>query len=336
MAKETSQKEFVSIPELTEKCGLSHSTLYRLAKANKLPGASKEAVEAMPRVGRVSTPRYQWVVHLETFLAWWTKYGEDPRNLVRFRTRDLPVAPQYTPAPQTAEADTRRTRTQITDAMIRRIGLARKDRLTAIQIRAMMIDIGFPEVPSLSVVRRIAQHWDDKNGYPHLEPKRNRLTNAEYAARKAALEAEAIDAPERDTVAGFPGDPSQRVYLTGGVQTYNHNIGDQVRMSNAVQFVCSECKKRRQNPERLSLSVVRPGRSGQKDIATHLLCSAICAIKFIECKEETEWNGTTLKRPEHPMTSQEITFPMPQRIPPPTSQNGSLWRRFRALVGGKG
>ena len=49
MVQETEPKEFVSIQELVEICGLSDSTLYRLAKQNKLPGAGWEAIGGMER-----------------------------------------------------------------------------------------------------------------------------------------------------------------------------------------------------------------------------------------------------------------------------------------------
>ena len=180
----------------------------------------------------------------------------------------------------------------------------------------------------MSGIRNIAQAWDDENGQPHLEIKRNRPTNAELAARANPPGTQEVETPEP------PVDDFTSSGFIQEVQVYEHNIGDQVRMSNATHFICSECKKGRRNPERLSLSVVRPGRSEQKDVATHLLCSAVCAIKFIEEKEETEWNNTTLQRLEP--RQQEITFPLPNSAPPKKSQTGSLWRRFRDLVGGNG
>ena len=339
MAQELSDKEFVSIQELVEICGLSDSTLYRLAKQHKLPGAGWEAVDLMNRDNSsgLLMPRYQWTIHLETFMAWWTQHLEKNRQqnraLSRLKPSDFPpVQPRYTPAPQKVETESPAviavplgrggTRKRITDDVKRYIALCRLSGFTALQIHAKMVEIhgGIDDfdVPSASSIRRIAQEWDDKSGRPHLEPKRTRLTKAEYAARKAAPAATEFTSSE----------------FIQEVQTYEHNIGDMVRMSNATHFICSECKKGRRNPERLSLSIVRPGRSEQKDVVTHLLCSAVCAIKFIETKEEQEWSETTLKRvAPH---QREITFPLPNTAPPKKSQTGSLWRRFRDLVGGNG
>jgi hypothetical protein len=96
MAQETEPKEFVSIQELVEICGLSDSTLYKLAKQNKLPGAGWEAIGRLERNNSSGylQPRYQWTVHLETFMAWWTqhleKYRQENRALSRLKPSDFP------------------------------------------------------------------------------------------------------------------------------------------------------------------------------------------------------------------------------------------------------
>ena len=328
MVQETEPKEFVSIQELVEICGLSDSTLYRLAKQNKLPGAGWEAIGVMERDNSSGNlqPRYHWTIHLETFMAWWTQHLEKNRRenqaLSRLKPSDFPQqVAKESPSPQRREG----FRPRITPEVKKYIAMMREAGYTAIRIEKSLAKHQANSgrrwaIPSLTSIRQIAQAWDDENGKPHLEIKRTRLTNAEYEARVATYEAPVDDF----TSSGFIQE----------VQVYEHNIGDQVRMSNATHFICSECKKGRRNPERLSLSVVRPGRSEQKDVATHLLCSAVCAIKFIEEKEETEWNNTTLQRLEP--RQQEITFPLPNSAPPKKSQTGSLWRRFRDLVGGNG
>ena len=334
MARETEPEEFVSIQELVEICGLSDSTLYKLAKQNKLPGAGWEASGVLERNSSSGNlqPRYRWTVHLETFMAWWTQHLEKNRqenhDPSRLKPSDFSQKVETeSPAPTTE----RKPRPRIDPEVKKYITLLRKDGYTAIEIqkglRTHQATSGWQgRIPSLSGIRNIAQAWDDENGQPHLEIKRNRPTNAQLAARANLPETQEVETPEP------PVDDFTSSGFIQEVQIYEHNIGDQVRMSNATHFICSECKKGRRNPERLSLSVVRPGRSEQKDVATHLLCSAVCAIKFIEEKEETEWNNTTLQRLEP--RQQEITFPLPNTAPPEKSQTGSLWRRFRDLVGG--
>ena len=322
MAQETGQDEFVSIQELVEICGLSDSTLYRLAKSNRLPGASWESAGVLNRDNSsgLLMPRYQWTIHLETFMTWWTKHLQSKReaNDARLNLKDFPqTVERETP---TSEAK-RLPRPRVAPDVKKYITMLREARFTAIQIETSMKGV-YTKVPSLSAIRKIAQEWDDENGLPHLETKRYRRTTEWYA--NLIKEQESKPAATEFTSSEFIQE----------VQTYEHNIGDMVRMSNATHYICSECKKGRRNPERLSLSVVRPGRSEQKDVVTHLLCSAICAIKFIEEKEEKEWNETTLQRLEP--RQQEITFPLPETAPPKKSQTGSLWRRFRDLVAGKG
>ena len=322
------EKEFVNVTELVEISGLASSTIYRLCKSGRLPGAGWAPSE--PRRNREhgnSLPRYYWMIHLETFLAWW---GARPLS------GGLPPTTGNALPPVDAEADAISrpvSLTRIPESLKSLITSLRAGNRTAADIVRMLAmpananALGGRTVPSLATVRRIAQAYDDEHGRTHLEGKRVRGPDG--------IERLQVMPPTPD--ANPPTDGHWA--LREPEKTYEYNTDQKVILSQSESFTCANCNAESWSRDRLLVVVIRPGRQPlHKDLVTHVLCCADCAIKFIDQKEASEWQASTLKFNMEPTL--EITFPLAEPAPnlqpvtsPPT---GNLWRRFRALVGGNG